>query len=425
MKRRLSWYWALPGMVGIGAVMAAALLLVTMGGGKTSTASAADGCVLVVTKTANEDTVAPGGTIVWTITVANTGTAACEGVAVHDTLDAATHCDSWSPTAEAVTGCSGVSGETVTWAIGTLPPNFATQTLHLTVGVSAADAGGDVIPNSIGSAGVVTTTEGASKDVTAASDSVTVVVPSTCDLTITKEANHDSLEWDGACWNDGDRGNWNDWNNWDGNLDYDITVTNTGTACTNPVITDDLESHGDVLGCDEASVVHVSTSAGVTCVVSACSDSLAEWSCTGTLVHNGTIELGLDAGLENEWADHNWDDEDSIVNTACVANSGTQEAADSDCATESVGIEHGRRCERREPTATPTAQPTPTATPQTPIIIIVQPTPQATPKATLAPPATGTGSGSGSSPWLPIGMGMGGVLMVALSGGAIVKKRMR
>jgi len=41
MKRRMSWYWALPGAVGIALVMTAVLLLLTTTAGKTPTASAA------------------------------------------------------------------------------------------------------------------------------------------------------------------------------------------------------------------------------------------------------------------------------------------------------------------------------------------------------------------------------------------------
>ncbi len=399
MKKRISRYWVLSGTVGLAVVMAAVLLLVTMTAGKTPTASAAYVCSVTLVKTADPDTtVAPGQQITYTIVATVTG-ADCEFVTVSDAV----------PTGTSFVSASG--GGTYDSGTGkvTWPDIITTGTFTFTLTVRVSDQPPSTISNTASQVG-------GDEESPATSNTVTLNVGA-CDLQISKEANRDEVDWDREC--SADEGKWNDW---DGNLDYDITVTNTGSACTNPVITDNLQSDGDILGCDDASVVQVSNWAGVTCEVYACTDSLAEWKCSGVLVQNGEIDLRLDAGLENEWADHNWDDEDNIDNTACVANSGAQETANSACASESVEVRHERHCEA---TATPTPTAQPTATPQTPIVIIVQPPPQATPQGTLTAPKTGTGSQGGSSPWLPVGLGLGGMCLLLVSGAALAKKRIR
>ncbi len=90
--KRLSWYLALPGIVGIALVIAAVLLLVTMTTGKTPTASAAGGCGLSLVKTANEEFVPEGGSIEWTLTVTNDSSQICYDVSVEDDLDTVTTC---------------------------------------------------------------------------------------------------------------------------------------------------------------------------------------------------------------------------------------------------------------------------------------------------------------------------------------------
>ncbi len=93
----------------------------------------------------------------------------------------------------------------------------------------------------------------------------------------------------------------------------------------------------------------------------------------------------------------------------------------------------GRTCDDRDhlraaqtptrptPTVTATATPKPTSTPFVP----PPPTATAKPLGTIAAPPTGSGTDGGSSRWLALGLGLGGMCLLVVSGTALAKKRIR
>ncbi len=391
MKKRMSW-WALPAIAGSAFIVAAVMLLVVTDGGRTPTASAQEGCVLTLTKTANpSDTVAPGGTITYTLTLSSTGsTEDCDDATVTDTLGGNTTFVSASGGNVTATH----SGGTVTWA--NLDMTGGTWTLTLHVDVSDTADNGYVITNS------ASATAGEDADVGDATDITASVTVEACELSITKDADNDEV-------NAGDE------------IDYDITVTNTGDAsCRDIDVTDDLNDTN--LTCVSASV---NDGDGLNFdqddIDNSCTDNNVEWQSTsGVLDPGDSINLELDAQTD---ADLN--SGDHVTNEACVtARRSTEDDQEVGqvCATRRTRIEE-------EATATPTATSTPIPPAPTPVIIIVPttpvPVPTAAPLPALKAPPSGTGSGSGGTSWaLPIGLGIGGLALVAISGGAIVKKRL-
>ena len=131
-----------------------------------------------------------------------------------------------------------------------------------------------------------------------------------------------------------------------------------------------------------------------------------------TLASGEEVVLGLIARADNN---------DCVTNRACAvggltAGNSNMPLADGTC-------DEVRTCEPRHPrTPTPTVTNTPIPPTATPYV----PRPTATPKplATLVPPKTGTGSESGI-PWLAVGLGLGGVCLLLVSGAALAKKRIR
>ncbi len=395
--KRLSWYLALPGVVGIALVMAAVLLLVTMTASKTPTVSAVEGCVLTINKTANEHFVPEGGSIEWTVVVSNTSGFACDDVEVTDVLDTQTTCVSTDPS-QGTAPC----GTTVDWDVGTIPLH-SSATLIIDVNLKGTVEDGATIHNQ---ATVTAELTDDTPDIDIDSNVVSVVVVKPgCNLSIEKVADDDT-EFAGD------------------DVTFDITVRNEGPEdCIDPVITDDFDT--DQLDCQDTDILH---DAGLDCDVSGCSSDDVVWNCDGRMQPGDRIEVQLVAETNKDL-----DEGDDVDNTACTfgepalnniafVTAGTFTAAtvsedDEACDTETVEIE--------KPEATP---PPPV---QTPVVIIVPstpvpPVPAAAPLPTLAAPPTGTGPEGNSTSWaLPIGLGLGGLCLIVLSGSALAKKRTR
>jgi len=138
MKKRMSWYWALPAVAGLALVMVAALLSSSSPGNPsvpgvraaddeptatftpTVTATPNANCELNAVKDAAASTVPEGGQITYTIKVENngSGSGSCTDLTVTDVIPADTDCVSATATDDAgldidIDGCD-TSG-TVTW----------------------------------------------------------------------------------------------------------------------------------------------------------------------------------------------------------------------------------------------------------------------------------------------------------------------
>ncbi len=395
--KRLSWYWALPGAAGLALVMAAVLLLVTMTAGKTPAASAdAEGCTVTVTKVADPSpTVLPGQDITYTITVtATAGVEECADATITDNIPANTTFVDATTVNGPPTVTHGSPVTSVTWgsaSIGGTP-----WELTLTVRVDDHVPDGTEITNTATPSGEPNNNFPGSATVR-----VRVPPPPECNLSIEKVAEDDTVF-------AGD------------DVTYDITVHNEGPGdCVNPVITDNLESD---LTCQDATVVDDS---GLDCDPSGCSSGDVMWHCHGVMDRHDRIEVQLvaetDSGLANG---------DDVDNTACVYGStrGQLVTVDKFAAQSEVVGRESRDCDKETvEIETPVATPAPV---QTPIVIIVPapvPTvPAAAPLPTLAAPPTGTGPEGSSTSWaLPIGLGLGGLCLIALSGTALAKKRAR
>ncbi len=273
---------------------------------------------------------------------------------------------------------------------GDLAPGAdATLTIDVTLKSGAED--GDTILNPGPSEDAIATacwTDGGCTtipDVTVMSNegNAVEVVVSDCNLDITKEAEDDSVL-------AGD------------DITYDIAVTNEEEGCVNPTITDELTED---LDCQD---VDVDVEGDLTCHATGCSGDDITVKCTGVLEEDDQIDVTFTAET-----DEDIDVGDVVHNKACVE--GAEGIDTKECATETVEIEKE---------ATPIVPP-----PITPPVNIVTPVPTvpaAAPLPTLAAPPTGTGPESSSTSWaLPIGLGLGGLCLIALSGTALAKKRTR
>jgi uncharacterized repeat protein (TIGR01451 family) len=240
-------------------------------------------------------------------------------------------------------------------------------------------------------------------------------VTSPCQLSISKRAEEDTVSGDNE-------------------ITYDITVTNIGTTvCFAVGLGDRLP---DQLRCDSTEVVDadgMGFSANNDCL-----NNHPLWIFLGNplkgkgLTPGHSIEVRVMAHVEGA------EEGDEIVNRSCAIGRAWSRCSLNDCSdsledpevslpravcdTASVEVVRQRH---HAPTATPTAQPTATATPVT-VLVPPTPTPKASPAAVLAPPNTGTGPESGGTSWaLPIGLAISGLGLVGISGGAMVKRRLR
>jgi uncharacterized repeat protein (TIGR01451 family) len=394
--KRLVCYVTLSTIVGSALIAASVALLLTATAGRMPAVSAATGCALSVEKSADTLHAGPGDTIVWAVTVTNTGTADCAGVQATDLID---------DLSTAYVSASGSVGTTdytegpppeVTWDVGTLA---AGQTATLTIRVTVND------PVKHEFASNEATVEAEEGGITVPSNEVSVLLYPLCDLRVRKEAEEDMVAPRGR-------------------VTFDITVTNLGPEdCPEVFGLDELPPE---LVCESASFVDAEDAIDKS---AACQgDSSASWSYDGLLGAGERLELTLvaQAGAEEE---------NDVENRACALGlilplrivggpagaTVEQENPFEDlftCGTATIDIGHPNfRRATATPTATQTAVPPSSPTPK-------PPPPTARPQATIAPPATGNGTGGGL-PWLPIGLALSGVLMLAVSGGVLAKKRIQ
>ena len=390
MKKRMSWYWAVPGATGLALIMAAVLLLVATAG-RTPTASAQADCTLTITKAADVAIAPIGGSVVYTLTVHNTGLGACtvpvvvDDLADHLDCTATTQPTGW--TATAANGCTGAAGAPVTWTAATLATG-ATATFTLTATITGA-ANLDEIAN-------VATVD--ANDVTApglpalvTSNSVTVTV-NDCDLTISKDSDDNEV-------GEG------------GEIVYTIHVENVGTAdCADVIISETIPNDTDCIATD---VIEANSDVDIADAEGCDASGDVTWDVT-----QGTLD-GLEPGDEAEVEmtvklTSGASDGDEIDNTACVVSDDT-DAATEICDALTVDVEGVAAT--ATPTTAPTATRGPTAQPL-PTIQAPPPIPAARP---IAPPITGTGPDGGSGP-LVLGLGLVGVCLLLVSGAAMVKR---
>ncbi len=112
-------------------------------------------------------------------------------------------------------------------------------------------------------------------------------------------------------------------------------------------------------------------------------------------------------------------DEDCVTNKACAEEGFDSPLVNGTCDQTTVCRRHPRTPTTPTPTVTNTPIP-PTSTPFVP-----PPPPTAKPLATIVAPPTGSGANGGSSPWLALGLGLGGVCLLVVSGAALARKRIR
>ncbi|WP_440070964.1 putative Ig domain-containing protein [Streptosporangium sp. OZ121] len=172
--------------------------------------------VLDVSKSADRTTITPGGTITYTITVANTGQTPYTGATATDDLTAVLTDATYNGDASATSGTVTLTGSSLVWtgdlAIG------ATSTITYSVTVLDPDPGDKLITNKV-SSDTLGSTCPSTGTVPACTTLVTVLVPA---LTIVKTA-------DAVTTTPG------------GTVGYTITATNSGqTAYTGVTVTDPL-----------------------------------------------------------------------------------------------------------------------------------------------------------------------------------------
>ena len=216
-------------------------------------------------------------------------------------------------------------------------------------------------------------------------------------------------------------------------ITYTITVTNVATApgvnvaegCVNPEITDVLSQD---LECVSASVIENEDSLTFSqaAIDGSCQADDVDWAFGGSLKEGDQVVVRLRVET-----DEGLDEGDHVLNEACVTADVVEGAGlttegivmKPQCDTETVRIRERQR--EREPTATPTVAPTNTPRPPLPTSTPLPPLPTAKPLATLTGPLTGTGSDGHASWPLALGLGLGGVCLVVVSGTALARKRIR
>ncbi len=189
---------------------------------------------------------------------------------------------------------------------------------------------------------------------------------------------------------------------------YTITVNNvssvpgqTSQGCRDLIVMDTLHSF---FTCESASVTNVDSLTIDTSEVerSCAGNQKVVWAFLGTLGQGHKVVLTLrlrvveDVGV------------DLVYNeaTACEATTLEEEGPQFCVGAQADTFVTGRH----EVEATATGAPTPVASTSTPLPALIS-------------PSTGTGSGRGSMPWPAIAFGLGGICLLALSGGFMRKKR--
>ena len=161
---------------------------------------------LEITKSDSVDPVVPGGTVIYSVRVENTGTETATNVVVTETYPA-----QFTPSSATLDGAPTMAGPGNTFALGSVAPGAGSaKTLLITGTVGTGVLDGDVLTNS------ATATADNAGDATT-SETTTITAPT---LTVTKTDSVDPVA-PGAA------------------LSYTVTVSNTGTAAaTNVVLTE-------------------------------------------------------------------------------------------------------------------------------------------------------------------------------------------
>ncbi len=173
---------------------------------------------LTIVKTASVSSVAPGGTVAYTVTVTNTGQTAYTGASVTDSLTGVLANAAFSGNAAATSGSVSYSSPALTWT-GNLAAG-ASATITYSVTVNSPDTGSGILANTVSSATAGSNCAPGRTDARCTA-TVTVLTPA---LTITKTANVSSIAPGGV-------------------VAYTVTVANSGQSPYSGVsVTDDLTS---------------------------------------------------------------------------------------------------------------------------------------------------------------------------------------
>jgi large repetitive protein len=184
-------------------------------------ATLVDVSALSIVNTASTSTTTPGGTVDYTITIANTGQTTYTGAAVTDPLDGILDDAAFDDDADTTSGDVSYASPNLTWT-GTLAPGAA-ATITFSVTVNSPDTGDHTLTSTITSPAVGSNCPAGGADPRCTA-SVTVLTPG---LTITKTASASSTT-PGAV------------------VGFTITVQNTGqTPYTAATVTDPLSALAD------------------------------------------------------------------------------------------------------------------------------------------------------------------------------------
>jgi len=371
--------------------LVAAAVLVTLGG-RTPSASAA-ACALTITKTADASKVPIEGDIKYTLTVTNTGDAACTTVAVTDDINDHTDCTSTTETAGFVqTGCDGVAGAIVTWNAAAGLAIGATATLTMNVTLTSLALAGDSITNT-----AIVNGNGAELPDPVNGILATPVTVKDCDLAISKSDDPSKVAPDGT-------------------ITYTMKVTNDGTAdCTEAItVTDGIPTDTDCVSID----VTDDNGLDINFDDDDCDASGdVVWDTDDTLENGDDFSVQMVVELTS-----GAEDGDTIENEVCVQATGFAEV----CDTESTKVDEDvATATPKTATPGPTATVGPTATARPVVPPVVAPAPPA-PSAGLAPtlvaPLTGTGTAAGGSQPLALALALAGGCLLLLGGVAMLRR---
>ncbi len=199
-------------------------------------------------------------------------------------------------------------------------------------------------------------------------------------------------------------------------IEYTITVTNIGQQdCEAFEVVDQLP---ESLICDGADVVSSPPDfefALPDCIAGRGGQEVGV-EAIGTLSPGDEVVLSLVA-TDNT-------DENCVTNRACAEGALTSAGLQDNVLVNGT-CDEDTVCRRPHhtptPTVTATATPKPTSTPFVP----PPSPPTAKPLGTIVAPPTGSGANGSSSPWLALGLGVGGVCLLVVSGAALARKRIR
>src|SRR6202020_2626638 len=246
---------------------------------------------LTIVKTANVSSIAPGGTVSYTVTVTNSGQTAYTGATFTDPLTSVLANAVYNANAPATVGTVAYTSPNLTWT-GNLAVG-ATATITYTVTVNNPDTGSGVMANT------VTSTTAGSNCAAGSGNAACTATVTVSGLTIVKTANVSSIAPGGT-------------------VSYTVTVTNSGqTAYTGATFTDPLTS---VLG----NAVYNANAAATAGTVSYSSPNLT-WT--------GNLAVGASATITYTVTVNNPD-----TGSGLLANTVTSTTAGSNCASGSGNV---------------------------------------------------------------------------------------